>query len=80
MASHMHWRHSGRAKGPSIVFGYTVQHLLDDHTRIGATPSSWPTETSFIIAVGHHNDVMQAFTLDQLHQGKGLRAGGVYTF
>ena len=55
-----------------------MQPLLADHARDGATPSKWPTETARAVAVGHVNGVAQAQTLEQMHRGKGLRAGGSY--
>ena len=54
------------------------QTILGDHSRAGANPSKWATETALVITVGHCNGVVRAFTLEQMHRGKGLRAGGVH--
>ena len=59
-----------------IMFGCVIQPLLADHARDGATSSKWPTETVRAVAVGHVDGVAQAQTLEQTHQGRGLRAGG----
>ena len=37
----------------------------------------WLTETALAVAGIHHNDVVQACTLEKTHQGKVLRANGV---
>ena len=65
---------------PSNIFGCVLQHLLGKNARDVDTPSSWPTaeETAYNFAVGHYTGVAQTFTIEQMYQGKGLRAGGVY--
>ena len=73
----MHGQHPAAAIGPLTIFSKVVGLLLDDHAHTGTTPPPWPTETAFVVAVGHHDVVVQAFTLEQIHQGKGLRADGV---
>ena len=35
------------------------------------------TETTSVVAVGHRDGVTQAGTLEKMHQGTGLRVGGV---
>ena len=60
------------------MIGCVIQPLLSDHARDGATPSKWPTEMARAVALGHVNDVAEARTLEQTHQGRGLRAGGSY--
>ena len=55
-----------------------MQPLLADHARDGATPSKSPTETARGVTVDHRDGVAQARTLEQTHQGRGLRAGGRY--
>ena len=37
--------------------------FLGNHACAGATPSKWPTETAFAVAVGHLDAVAQAFYL-----------------
>ena len=74
----MHGRHPAAVIGLRIMFSNVVGLLLDDHARFGATPSSWPTDTVLVVAVGHRDSVAQAFTLEKMHQGKGLRAVWVY--
>ena len=60
------------------MFSKLLGLLQGDHACAGATPYKWLTETALDIAVGYHNGVAQAFTFEQMHQGKGLCAGGVY--
>ena len=55
-----------------------MQPVLADHARDGATPSKWPTEATCDVAADRRNGVAQARTLEQMHQGRGLRAGGSY--
>ena len=43
-----------------------------------ATPSKWPTETTFAVAVGHRNGVVQALTLEHMYRGKCLHVVGSY--
>ena len=33
-------------------------------------------KTTFTAAVGHHDGVAQALTLEHMHRGKGLHVGG----
>ena len=72
----MHGRHPVTAIGQSNIFNKRVGLLLGDHARAGATPSKCPTEMTLAVAVGHHNGVVQAFTLEEMHYRKGLRVGG----
>ena len=71
-------RHPGRAKGPSIIFGCTTQHLLGNQVCARVPPLPWPTETTFVVVAGHRNGVTQAFTLEKIYRGKGLCVVGVY--
>ena len=50
-----------------MIYSKLLGRLLDNHARAGATPSAWPTETALDVAVGHRNDVFQAFTLNKIH-------------
>ena len=61
-----------------IVVSKRLGLLQGDRARAGATPSKWPTELALTVAVGHCDGVAQAFTLKQMHCGKGLRADTVY--
>ena len=65
------------AIGPCTIFSNIVDLLLDDRACASATSSPWPTETAFNVNVGQRNGVVQAFTVEQIHHGKGLRAAGV---
>ena len=61
-----------QAQCPGIVFGFITQHLLGDHTRFGATSSTWLTETAVAVTIGHGKGASMAWTLEHIHQGKGL--------
>ena len=73
----MHAQHPGWAKRPSIIFGYTIQHLRGNHAYAGATSSTWPRKMVSAVVLGYCDDVVKAFTLKQMHRGKGLQTGGV---
>ena len=51
----MHERHPWASKGLCITLSKLVGLLLGNHARAGATPSKWPTETAYDIAVDHRN-------------------------
>ena len=74
----MHGQHPDLVIDLCILFINVVGMMLGNHARADVMPSKWPIEMALAVAVGHHNGVAQAFTLEQMHQGKGLRAGGVY--
>ena len=48
-----------------VVRGYSllIRRLCSRH----ATPSKWPTETTFAVTVGHREGVVQALTLEHMH-------------
>ena len=73
----MYGRHPAPAIGPRIIFSKVPSLLLGNHARASATPLPWSIETTFVVAAAHHDSVTQAFTLEQMHQGKSLRAGEV---
>ena len=73
----MHGQHPEPTNGPCIIFKKVPGLLRGNNARADATPLPWPTETAFVIAVDHHDDVTQAFTLKQMHQVKGLRINWV---
>ena len=78
LLSNMHGQHPKPAIGLCIIFINIVGLLLGDHACTSATPLSRPTEKALAVAVGHCDGVTQAFTLQKMHQGKGLRAVRVY--
>ena len=50
------------------MFSKLLGLLLGDHTRAGATPSKWPTETICVVAVDHRDSVSlmkYLFIMDQ---------------
>ena len=51
----MHGQHPAAAIGPRIIFSNIVGLPLGDHARAGAAPLPWPTETAFVVAVGHRD-------------------------
>ena len=59
----------------ALFFSSVVGLLLGNHARAGAMPSTLSTETAHAVAVGHRDDIVRAFTLEQLYRWKGLRAG-----
>ena len=75
----IHARHPAAAIDPRSMFSNAVSLLLGDNACAGTTslPSPSPTETAFAVAVSHCDGVEQAFTLEQMPRGEGLRAGGV---
>ena len=75
--SDMHGRNPVQAIGPRITFSKVSSLSLGDHACPGAKLPQWPTETTFAVPVGHLNDVVQAFTLEKMHQGKGVHDVGV---
>ena len=60
------------------MFGCVIQLLLADHAHNDAIPLKWPTETARAVALGHVDDVTEARSLEQTHQGRGLCARGSY--
>ena len=72
----MHERHPRAAKVLCIIYSKLLGLLLGDHDRAGVTLSESPTETALAIAVGHRDGFVHARTLEQIHRGKCLRAGG----
>ena len=73
----MHGQHPGVAIGLRIIFTNVIGLLLGDHACAGAMPLSWSTETVLAVTVDYLDGVAQTFTVEQVHQRKGLRAGGV---
>ena len=74
----MRGQHLEAKIGTRIICSNIVCLQLGNHACDGVTPLPWPTETAFGVIVGRCDGVLQAFTLNQMHQGKGLCAGGVY--
>ena len=64
----MHGQHPAAPIGPRIICSniVIVGLLLGDHVRAGATLLPWPIEMACVIAVGHRDEVTQAFTLEQM--------------
>ena len=73
----MHEGHPATAIRRSIIFNNVVGLLLGNHACVGVTSLPWSTETTFAVNEGHRDGIAQPFTLKKMHQGKGLRAGGV---
>ena len=63
----MHGRHPAATTGPCTIFSNVVGMLLGNHACTGATPLPWPTEMAYAVAVGHQNDVAQAFIPEKMH-------------
>ena len=74
----MHEQHPKPAIDLCIIFISVVGLLLGNHTHAGPMPSKWPTETALVVAVGPLDGVVQAQTLEQIHQRKGLCADRFY--
>ena len=72
----MHERHPWAASALCIILSSTEGLVLDDPVRGGAMSSTWSIGMAHAVAVGHHDGVTRAFTLEQMHQRKGLRVDG----
>ena len=46
------------------MFSKLVGLLHGNHAHAGATPLKWPIDTALVVAVGHLDGTVQAFTLD----------------
>ena len=65
--SYMHGQHPATTIGQGIIFNTVLGLILGEHACASTTPSPWPTETAFAVAVGHCGGVTQAFTLEQIN-------------
>ena len=68
--SNIHRRKPATAIGQSIIFIKMLGLLLGNLASVGARQLALPTEAAFAVTVGHHDDVAQGFTLQQMHRGK----------
>ena len=71
-------RYPAAVIGLRSIVSNVVGLILSDHACANTTLSTWPAEAVFDVAVGYQNGIKQAFTLEKMHQGKDLFAGGVY--
>ena len=49
--------------GPYVIFSKVLGLLLGNNGCASTMPLPWPTETTGVVPVGHHNVFVQAFTL-----------------
>ena len=56
----IHGRHPKPVIRRSIILHYFLGLLVGDNARASATSPPWPTESAFVVVVGHRHGILQA--------------------